>query len=154
MEVADGELTVAVHPRQAPGGSSLLLEHYLPVLAVKPRAVAHAAVIARGAPEIAHYRDAFLRARPEGFRELVTILQLGQEAGSEALATALAQAERHHAYDLESIRAILAMGQGDCAGEPAALDPCVLHRWPAAEVRAVRAAEYAWMNAAAGGERA
>ncbi len=107
VEVADGERTVAVHARQAPGGSSLLLEHYLPVLAVKPRAVAHAAVIARGAPEIAHYRDAFLRARPEGFRELVAILQLGQEAGCEALATALAQAERHHAYDLESIRAIL-----------------------------------------------
>ncbi len=152
VEVADGERTVAVHPRQAPGGSSLLLEHYLPVLAVKPRAVAHAAVIARGAPEIAHYRDAFLRARPEGFRELVAILQLGQEAGSEVLATALAQAERHHAYDLESI---LAMGRGDGAGEAAALDPCVLRRWPVAEVRAVRAAEYAWMNAAAaGGERA
>jgi len=44
VELADGERTVAVHGRQRPGGYSLQLEHYLPVLAHKPRAVGHAAV--------------------------------------------------------------------------------------------------------------
>jgi transposase len=154
VEVADGQRTVAVHPRQAPGGSSLLLEHYLPVLAVKPRAVAYAAVIARGAPGLARYRDAFLQARPEACRELVAILQLGAEAGLAALAAALVQAERHHAYDLESVRAILAMSRGGGAATTERLDASLLGRWPAAEVRTVHAADYAWMNetAAAGGE--
>ena len=58
MEFGDGQRRVTVHPRQAPGGSPLLLEHYLPVLSAKLRAVAYAAVIARRAPEIARHRDA------------------------------------------------------------------------------------------------
>ncbi len=84
IELADSERTVAVHERQAQGGSSLQLPHYLPVLERKPRAVAHAAVIARGAPAIARYRDEFLAARPEACRELVAICGCASRRGWRA----------------------------------------------------------------------
>ncbi len=146
VELADGERTVAVHERQAPGGSSLQLAHYLPVLERKPRAVAHAAVIARGAPAIARYRDEFLAARPEAYREMVAILRLCESAGLERLTAALETASRHHVYDVESVRAILAMDKPTRTVTPAALPPGHLERWPEAHVRAVESTAYAWLN--------
>ncbi len=152
IEVADGERTVAVHQRRHAGAApSLQLEHYLPVLARKPRAVTHAAVIARGAPEIARYRDAFLGARPEAVREMVAILQLCAEVGLPTLSAVLDVASRHHAYDLESVRALLTMGAGGEAQPP--LAEGLLQRWPEAHVKAVHSAAYGWLTeVAAGGE--
>jgi hypothetical protein len=153
VELVDRERTVAVHERQAPGGSSLQLVHYLPVLERKPRAVAHAAVIARGAPAIARYRDEFLAARPEAYREMVTILRLCESVGLERLTAALETASRHHVYDVESVRAILAMDDGATTATPAALPPTHLGRWPEVPVRAVQSGEYAWLtDGATGGE--
>jgi hypothetical protein len=81
IELEDRGTLVAVHARQPKGGVSLKLEHDLPVLAHKPRAVRHAMVITRGEPEIARYRDAFLAARPEAYRELIAILRLAETIG-------------------------------------------------------------------------
>lgn len=106
IELEDRGTVVAVHARQPKGGVSLQLEHYLPVLIHKPRAVRHAMVLARSEPDIARYRDAFLAARPEAYRELIAILRLTETIGLAALRTALAAALRHHAYDLESVRAL------------------------------------------------
>lgn len=106
IELEDRGTRVAVHARQPKGGISLQLEHYLPVLAHKPRAVRHAMVIAHSEPDIARYRDAFLTARPGAHRELIAILQLSETIGLPALRTVLQTALRHHAYDIESVRSL------------------------------------------------
>jgi hypothetical protein len=152
LELTDEGRVVAVHERVPRGGLSLQLSHYLPVLERKPRAVAHAAVIARGAPEIARYRDEFLAARPEAYRELVAILRLGEAVGLAQLTAALATASRHRVYDLDSVRAVLAM---DEPGEatPEALAAAHLTRWPEAVVDPVSSEAYAWLTEEpAGGE--
>ncbi len=153
VEIADGQRTVAVHQRRSKGDPpSLQLEHYLPVLARKSRAARHAAVIAHGAPEIARYRDGFLSGRPEATRELVAILRLSEEVGLEALSRALAVAEEHHAYDLESVRAVLAMATESAPHEP--LPDSAMAHWPRAEIGTVDSAVYGWLTeVAAGGEQ-
>jgi len=122
VEITDRERTVAIHPRQEPGGCSMHLEHYLPVLAHKPRAVAHAAVIARGEPAIARYRDHFLAARPGAYRELVSVFRLAETVGVRRLAAALDTASRYRTFDLESVRSILAMAVPGEDPSPAGLD--------------------------------
>jgi transposase len=150
IEIADEKGTVAVHGRRATGDPpSMQLEHYLPVLARKPRAVEHAAVIVQGAPEIARFRDGFLASRPEAVRELVAILELSREVGLAELAATLHLAHQHHAYDLESVRALLSMRAEP--ETPAPLAAALLERWPQAEVRAVHSDAYAWLTEAAAG---
>jgi len=152
IEISDAERTVAIHERRTPGDPpSMQLEHYLPVLARKPRAVRHAAVIAQGAPEIARYRDEFLRTRPEAAREMVAILGLSEEVGLSALSEALAVASRHHAYDLQSVRAVLTMAADTQTHAP--LAETLLGRWPQTQVTAVNSAAYGWLTEVAiGGE--
>ena len=145
IEVADEERIVAVHERRASGEPpSLHLDHYLPVLERKPRAVSHAAVIGRGAPEVARYRDEFLRSRAGAVREMVAILGLSREVGLPALAAALEVASRHHAYDIDSVRAVLALRVGTEVQAP--LPEAVLERWPEARVQAVDSAAYEWLT--------
>lgn len=151
IEVSDRERTVAVHERQEPGGSSLKLEHYLPVLAHKPRAVAHAAVIARGEPAIARYRDEFLAARPGAYRELVAVLRLAEAVGVRRLAAGLETALQYRTFDLESVRTILAMATPVENQSTAVLDPGHLGRWPETPVAQVAAGAYAWLDEVAAG---
>ena len=153
VEVTDGKQTVALHERQHPGGSSLQLQHYLPVLAKKPRAVSHATVIARGEPALAAYRDGFLAARPGAWREMVAILQLCHEVGLPKLAKALQTAHAHHAYDIESVKALLAMDEQGPTWAPAALSEAQVAAYPATEVQGVASEVYAFLSeVAAGGE--
>jgi len=151
MEIADKERTVTRHLRLKPGGCSLQLEHYLPVLADKPRAVAHAAVIANGEPAIAHCRDDFLAARPGAHRELVTILRLGETVGTGRLACPLETASRYRTYDLESVRALVAMTGSPDSLSPAVLDPRHLGRWPETPVPGVASEAYVCLDQAATG---
>ena len=76
---------------------------------------------------------------------------LHTDVGPAALAQALSVASRHHAYDIESVRAILAMdGEAPAQGS---LPEALLQRWPDASVRAVDSAAYGWLTeVAAGGE--
>lgn len=150
VELVDGGRTVAVHERQAAGGVSLQLAHYLPVLDRKPRAVSHAAVIARGEPAIVHYRDQFLAARPQAYREMVAILRLSERAGLDRLTTALQSASAYHVYDLESVRAILAMDEPEMHVPQPSLPPEQLERWPVVAVRSVASGDYGWLNEAGG----
>ncbi|MEW6048725.1 MAG: IS21 family transposase [Bacillota bacterium] len=151
IEITDRERTVAIHPRQEPGGCSMHLEHYLPVLAHKPRAVAHAAVIARGEPAIARYRDHFLAARPGAYRELVAVLRLAETVGVRRLAAALETASRYRTFDLESVRSILAMAVPGENLLPTDLDQRHLGRWPETPVPEVAAGAYAWLDEVAVG---
>ncbi len=151
IELADRERVVAVHARLRPGGASLQLEHYLPVLAHKPRAVAHAAVIARGAPAITRYRDAFLAAWPDEHRTLVEILRLGEAVGVPRLAEVLESAMLHRAFDLESVRVLLQMVDPEATISAEALEQAWLARWPQTRVQSVSAEAYAWLSDAAAG---
>jgi len=151
VEITDRERTVAVHERQEPGGCSLKLEHYLPVLAHKPRAVAHAAVIAHGEPAIVRYRDEFLAARPGAYRELVAVLRLAETVGVRRLAAVLDTASRYRTFDLESVRSILAMAVPGEDPSPTSLDQRHLDRWPKTPVPQVAPGAYAWLDEAAAG---
>ncbi len=151
IEITDRERTIAVHDRKKPGGSSLKLEHYLPVLAHRPKAVAHAAVIAQGEQAIARYRDDFLAARPGCYRELVAILRLAETAGVKGLAAALETASRYRTFDLESVRSILAIAAPEEDSPPAGLTQRCLDRWPRTPVPAVASEAYAWLDEAAAG---
>jgi hypothetical protein len=150
VELAEEGRVVAVHDRMPPGQSSLQLSHYLPVLERKPHAVSHAAVIAHGAPAIARYRDEFLAARPEDYREMVAILRLSEVAGLQRLTAALEKAAVAHVYDIASIQALLAMDEPDQV--PPTLPAVYEGRWPKAEVATVSCQSYAWLQGAAGGE--
>ena len=147
VELSEQGRIVAVHERVPKGRCSMHLAHYLPVLERKPRAVTHAAVISQGPPAIARYRDEFLAARPEDYRELVDILRLSDEVGMARLIAALATASRHRAYDLESVQAVLHM---DEPGQtPEELAAAHLSRWPETVVTAPDAGDYAWLTEAA-----
>ncbi len=146
VELSEQGRAVAVHERVPSGRCSMQLAHYLPVLERKPRAVTHAAVISQGPPAIARYRDEFLAARQEDYRELVDILRLADEVGLERMITALATASRHRAYDLESVQAVLHM---DEPGQtPEELAAAQLSRWPETVVEAPHAEDYAWLTEA------
>ena len=149
VELSDGGRLVASHSRQQPGQSSLQLAHYLPVLERKPHAVSHAAVIARGEPTIARYRDEFLATRPDDYREMVAILRLSEQAGMARLTAALAKASTCHAYDLSSIQALLATDEPEQV--PAALPEAYADRWPKVEVATVNCDAYAWLQQDAAG---
>ncbi len=150
IELEESGRLVAFHDRQPPGHSSLQLSHYLPVLERKPHAVSHAAVIAHGEPAIARYRDEFLAAQPEAYREMVAILGLSEAAGLVRLRAALERASVCHAYDLASIQALLATDEPEQA--PAVLPDAYAGRWPQAEVATVSCQAYAWLQDAAGGQ--
>ena len=149
VELTDQGRIVAVHERVARGRVSMQLAHYLPVLERKPRAVTHAAVISQGPPAIARYRDEFLAARPEAYRELVAILRLMDAVGLDRLIQALTTASRYRTYDIASVQAVLAMDEpGQMTQELAAAH---LQRWPETSVETPKAEQYAWLTEAAAG---
>ncbi len=146
VELSEQGRSVAAHERVPSGRCSMQLAHYLPVLERKPRAVTHAAVISQGPLPIARYRDEFLAARPEDYRELVDILRLADQVGMERLIITLGTASCHRAYDLESVQALLHM---DEPGQtPEELAAAHLSRWPETVVEAPDAGEYAWLTEA------
>lgn len=97
------------------------LEQYLAVLAHKPRAVTHA-----------------------GHRELVAILRLAETVGVGGLAVAIETALRYRAFDLESVRSVLAMAVSE---DPSPMSGRRhLDRWPKTPVTQVAAGAYAWLD--------
>lgn len=105
VEIVDQDQIVATHRRLPAGRSSLSLEHYLDLLGRKPGAVRHAAFIAEDA-ELAGYRDEFLRARPQQYREFVEILRLKVTAGTH-FSEAVRKARESRIYDLSGFNALL-----------------------------------------------
>jgi transposase len=77
IEVADRDRVIATHPRCHERKQTLLeLEHYLPVLAYKPHAATHAAVV-RHLPEVyQRIRRRMTNSRPDGYKDFVAILLL------------------------------------------------------------------------------
>ncbi|WP_231705721.1 IS21 family transposase [Effusibacillus lacus] len=79
IEILHREQVVAKHVRCHERKRTFLeLEHYLPILAYKPHAATHAAVV-RQLPEIYHrIRIRMVNSRPDGYKDFVAILLLHQ----------------------------------------------------------------------------
>ncbi|MEW6447356.1 MAG: IS21 family transposase [Bacillota bacterium] len=93
VQVMVGEEVIAVHQRcYARGQTVLELEHYLPVLAQKPRAAKNALAVRQLGGAWDRAREVLCRGRVDGYRELAEILLLHREYPHAALTAALEQA--------------------------------------------------------------
>lgn len=100
-----GEDLIAIHERRHGRGETVLvLEHYLPVLARKPRAVSHAAVIAQLPPIYQAVRDQLCHGRVDGYRDFAAILLLHREFPVLALQAALEEAHRRGCLHAAAVR--------------------------------------------------
>ena len=108
IEVWDGEEKVAVHQRCYRRGQLVLeLEHYLPALARKPRAVTHAAVVNQMPTIYARVRDQLCHSHPQGYREFAAILLLHRDFPAEAVVTALEEADKRSCLQAAVVRQLL-----------------------------------------------
>ncbi len=93
VTVWDGETCVAEHARcYGRGETILVLDHYLPVLARKPHAAMHAAVVAQMPPIYAAVRTRLCQRRRDGYRDFAAILLLHQEFAAEVVQEVLEEA--------------------------------------------------------------
>jgi transposase len=108
VTVWDGETAVAEHSRCYQRGETILvLEHYLPVLARKPHAAMHAAVVAQMPPIYAAVRDRLCQRRRDGYRDFAAILLLHQEFAAETVQAALEEAWGRDCLDPNAVRQLL-----------------------------------------------
>lgn len=108
LELWDADSCVAQHPRCYQRGETILvLEHYLPALARKPRAAQHAAVVSQLPPIYAAVRDRLCQRRRDGYREFAAILLLHQEFAAEAVQAALAEAWERDCLEPRAVRQLL-----------------------------------------------
>lgn len=128
IEISNGQAVVAQHKRCWAREEDILDPyHYLPLLARRPRAFAHAQAIRQWQQSWPPVFDRYLAAlhvryeRTEATRLFIAILQLGEALGEEALAAGLEQALHHHIYSLAGVKEWLRRGQEAPAPAPAAL---------------------------------
>jgi transposase len=108
VTVWDGESAVAEHPRCYQRGEMILvLEHYLPVLARKPHAAMHAAVVACMPPIYAAVRDRLCQRRRDGYRDFAAILLLHQEFAAALVQNALEEAWKRDCLEPAAVRQLL-----------------------------------------------
>jgi hypothetical protein len=84
---------------------------------------------------------------------MVAILRLSERTGLDRLTSALESASVYHVYDLDSVRALLAMDEPEMQIPQPSLPPEQLERWPEATVRPVASGDYGWLNEAGGAAR-
>lgn len=128
IEISNGQAVVAQHKRCWEREQDILDPyHYLPLLARRPRAFAHAQVIRQWQQTWPPVFDRYLATlqaryeRTEATRLFISILQLGETYGEEALAAGLEEALHHHIYSLAGVKEWLRRGQEVPAPAPAAL---------------------------------
>jgi transposase len=85
----------------------LELEHYLPAIARKPRAVSHAAVVSQLPPIYAIVRDQLCRARRDGYREFAAMLLLCQEFPLDQVTHALGVAQQRGCLQVSAVRQLI-----------------------------------------------
>ena len=108
IEVYDSAKLVAVHARCYSRGQKVMqLEHYLPLLAKKPRAVKNALVV-RKLPEVYQKLRVYLCSKElEGYREFAKILLLNQEFNFEDVLSAVEESMNLKCPNLVTIKQIL-----------------------------------------------
>jgi len=108
IEAYDGKVPVASHCRSHQRGQTVLvLDHYLPALAKKPRAATHAAVVSQMPAVYVAVRDELCHSRRDGYREFASILLLHREFAAEAMVVALEEARRRGCLSVSAVRQIL-----------------------------------------------
>ena len=85
----------------------LVLDHYLPVLARKPHAAMHAAVVAQMPPIYAAVRNRLCQRRRDGYRDFAAILLLHQEFAAELVQGALEEAWQRDCLEPSAVRQLL-----------------------------------------------
>jgi transposase len=139
IEVRAGGQVVAQHTRcHGRGQTILVLEHYLPAIARKPRAVSHAAVIAQLPPIYAQVRDTLCQARIDGYREFAAILLLHQEFGAREVEEALTEAATRGCLQASAVRQLILNRQTPAPPPPLSLP----ERFHAVQVAAPDVAQY------------
>lgn len=108
IELWDKKERVAVHERcYGRGETKLLVEHYLPALARKPRAAKNAAVV-RQMPKIYGLaREKLCYGNPEGYREFAQILLLHQLFPGHAVTAALEESYELGCFDATVVRQLV-----------------------------------------------
>lgn len=108
IEVYDNNKLVAVHKRSYKRGEKVMeLEHYLPVIARKPRAAKNALVV-RKLPEVYQkLRIMLCKRSPEGYREYAKILLLNMEYNFQDVLTAVEDSLKSGHTGFEQIRQLL-----------------------------------------------
>jgi transposase len=108
VAVWDGETCVAEHARcYGRGETILVLEHYLPVLARKPHAAMHAAVVAQMPPIYAAVRSRLCQRRPDGYRDFAAMLLLHQEFAADLVQETLEEAWERDCLEPSAVRQLL-----------------------------------------------
>lgn len=108
VEVYDSAKLVTVHERCYSRGEKIMkLEHYLPLIAQKPRASKNALVV-RKLPEVYQKLRVHLCTQtPEGYREYAKILLLNQEFNFEDVLLAVEESLKLRCPNLNTIRQLL-----------------------------------------------
>lgn len=108
IEVYDSSKLVALHDRCYSRGERIMqLDHYLPLLAIKPRAVKNALVV-RKLPEVyQRLRNYLCKRNPDGYREFAKILLLNQEFNFEYVLQSIEEALKLNCPSYSAIRQIL-----------------------------------------------
>jgi hypothetical protein len=124
IEGWDGDTLVAEHPRcYGRGETRMQLEHYLPVIARKPRAATHAAVVAQMPAIYGQVRARLWGADLEGYRDFAAILLLHQEFPAPAIQLALEEAWERDCLTPSAVRQLVLNHQAPPTPAPLPLPP-------------------------------
>jgi transposase len=126
IEVWDGDTRVAEHVRcYGRGETAMLIEHYLPVIARKPRAATHAAVVAQMPPIYGRVRARLCGAHLEGYRDFAAILLLHLDFPAEAVQVALEEAWERDCLSPSAVRQLVINHTTPRAPEPICVPPAL-----------------------------
>jgi transposase len=124
VEVWDGDTLVAEHRRRyGRGETAMRIEHYLPVIARKPRAATHAAVVEQMPPIYGRVRDRLCGAHIEGYRDFAAILLLHLEFPAEAVHAALEEASDRDCLSPSAVRQLVINRTAPPTPDPILLPP-------------------------------
>jgi len=124
IEVWDGDTLVASHPRRyGRGETAMLIEHYLPVIARKPRAATHAAVVEQMPPIYGRVRERLCSAHPEGYRDFAAMLLLHLEFPAAAVHTAIEEAWERDCLSPSAVRQLVLNRTAPEVPEPIRVPP-------------------------------
>lgn len=108
VEAWEGDSLVAEHQRRyGRGETAMKIEHYLSVIARKPRAATHAAVVEQMPPIYGQVRDRLCGAHIEGYRDFAAILLLHLEFSAAAVQAALEEAWARDCISPSAVRQLV-----------------------------------------------
>lgn len=118
IEIACGDRVIAAHRRRyGKEPDAMEVEHYLPLLAIRPGAFPYAVPVRQWEmPEVyrAFYKTLSRHYNGDGVREFIQVLLMGRYHGREILERAMSQALTENRVDSERIRQLIT-GTADAA---------------------------------------